>query len=628
MAGFGDPQILELMREVWKRPSYSVYQRVGRRLDELKADVLPERAGRRKVRLAILSSFTIDPIVPYLQVGCVERDILAEIFLPGFNQFAQQLLNPESELYAFRPDICYLHLLPEALVSGTQFSGFSGDHITALLDSIRNHIAAFRRDCQGDLVISNFAAPSRFPYSLQRDEAAELNRELNLRLEKIAGEMPGVYVLDYEALTGFHGKGAIADERLRHLARMEIGHQMLPKLANKMLAHMIALRGFGKKCLVLDLDNTLWGGNVGDDGLTGIQLGEEYPGSAFVEFQHSLLALYQRGVILTVNSKNNDVDALDVLKHHPAMVLRAEHFSAMRINWRDKCENIEAIATELNLGLESMVFIDDNPAERELMRRLRSEVLTPEWPEDPVLYRSALEGLCDFATVSVTAEDLRRSEMYVDEGKRDALKERSGTLEEYLFGLNMQVWFNEAEGVDIPRVTQLVQRTNQFNLTTRRYSSSEIEGFLRADNASVYVLRNRDAFGDNGLVGVAVVVEEIGDDGGRIWRIDSLLMSCRVLGRTIEDVFLHFLSNKARREGAQYVVGEFNPTNKNMMVKDFYREAGFRPAEVSETGSRWILDLASYTPPTFPWMSINAAPDVPTRSKTMTSRERHHSGIG
>jgi FkbH-like protein len=463
---------------------------------------------------------------------------------------------------------------------------------------------------------------------LQNDQTAEISSGLNRQLWEIASETAGVHILNYETLTAFHGKGSIADQRLRHLARMEIGHEMFLKLARMMLAHMVALCGFGRKCVVLDLDNTLWGGIVGEDGPSELQLGPEYPGSAFVEFQQALLALYRRGVLLAINSKNNNADALAVLEHHPSMVLHPEHFAAMRINWKDKCENIEAIASELNLGLDAMVFVDDSPAERELMRRLRPEVLTPEWPTDPVLYASALEELLDFASISVTGEDLRRGEMYSAERGRSSLKERSATLQEYLFGLKMQVSIKEAEAVDIPRVTQLVQKTNQFNLTTRRYSFAQVENFLRADNTVVYVLRNTDAFGDNGLVGVAVVVKEVGGDSDPIWRIDSLLMSCRVLGRTIEDAFLHFLLNEANGKGAQYMVGEFIPTNKNIMVKDFYRDAGFRPAEVSERGSMWILDLASYTPLPFPWMSINAAADVDTQSRTMATAERHPSGIG
>lgn len=572
-------------------------------------------AERRRARVAVLSSFTIDPIRPYLEVGCLERDILPDVFIPGFNQFSQQLLASGSELYAFRPDLCFLHVLPEALVPGFAASGLASVQVKPLLESVRELILTFRRQCQADLVVSNFAVPARFPYLLQRDEEVHAYRELNDGLQQLVAGMAGVHVLDYDDLTAFHGKGAVADERLRHLARMEIGESLLPKLASRMLAHLVALRGLGRKCIVLDLDNTLWGGTVGEDGPPGIELGAAYPGSAFVEFQHALLALYRRGIVLAVNSKNNEEDALEVLEHHPAMILRPEHFAVMRINWKDKCENIEAMARELRLGLDSMVFVDDSPVERDLMRRLRPEVLTPEWPTDPVLYRRALESLCDFATLSLTSEDERRGGMYAAESEREGFKKRSGTIEEYLFGLRMEVWINEAVPTDVPRVYQLVQKTNQFNLTTRRHSSAQIEAFLSSDRAAVYVLRNRDAFGDNGLVGIAVLINEEGA-AAPTWRIDSLLMSCRVLGRTIEQCFLHHLVSEAQKRDARFVIGEFIPTSKNALVQNFYRDSGFSCVESVEAGSRWLLDLAVYTPPSLPWLRVNPPTDAPADSQS------------
>lgn len=604
MAGFGDPRMLDLMREIWSKPTFSVYQRVGKRLQELKRG-LNDRVGKRKVRLAILSSFSINPIVPYLDIGCLERKIVADIYVSGFNQFAQQLLTPQSDLYKFRADISYLHVMPDALVSGISGSELTAKQVGDIIDALRGYIAAFRRETQGELVISNFSTPVLFPYIIQNDEARRVTAQLNRQLEELAGEMPGVYILDYESLTAFHGKGAVSDHRLRHLARMELGHEMLLGLARLMLAYVVALRGFGRKCVVLDLDNVLWGGIVGEDGSTDIQLGPEYPGSAFVEFQRALLALSRRGILLAVNSKNNAEDALAVLQDHPAMVLRPGDFAAVQINWKNKCENIEAIGNELNLGLDSMVFIDDSPAERELMRRLRPEVLTPEWPSDPVMYTPALGELCDFASMSVTSEDGRRVEMYVAERKRSKLKDRSATLEDYLFGLKMRVLIGEAECGDIPRVTQLFQRTNQFNLTTRRYSSAQVEEFVRRDTTLVYVLRNSDAFGDNGLVGVALVVKGMDGLGNTTWRIDSLLMSCRVLGRTIEDAFVNYILTEARRQGVRYVIGEFIPTGKNEIVSGFYSQAGFHPQDVGEGGNQWILDIITYTSRTFPWLQIS-----------------------
>ena len=603
MAGFNHPPILEILKDVRERPSYSVYQRAGARLSRLGG--LSEVAGRRRVRIAVLSSFTLDPIGPYLQVGCFQRDIWANLFFPGFNQFAQQILTPDSELYTFGPDICFLHVLPEALVSEMGPSSPDPDQVDPLAEALKGLIEAFRSRSPADLVVSNFSTPGRFPYSLQRDEAPELYPCLNNELDKVAHDVSGVHVLDYEGLTAYHGKESVADERLRHIARMEVGEGFLPKLANKMLAYVLALRGLGRKCIVLDLDNTLWGGIIGEDGADGISLGPEYPGSAFVEFQRALLSLHRRGILLAINSKNNEPDALEALQGHPAMVLRPQHFAAMRINWRDKCQNIEEIAEELNLGLESMVFIDDSPHERDMMRRLRPEVLTPEWPKDVVHYRGTLESLYDFETMSLTAEDLERGAMYASEAEREKFRQRNGTMEDYLFGLKLEVQIKKAEEADMPRVHQLVNKTNQFNLTTRRLSSADIESFRQRDDVVVQVLRSGDAFGDNGLVGVAILMRETEDDAEATWRIDSLLMSCRVLGRTVDTGFLGYLLEYLEARGCRYVIGEFVPTSKNAMVKDFYAEAGFQLVEESEEGERWVMDLSAYTPPALPWLDVN-----------------------
>ena len=603
MVKFDHEQVLDLLREVRQRPSYPVYQRVGVRLSELAAQW--QAPQQRRVRIALLSSFTIDPIKAYLQVSCAERGVAAEVFLPGYNQFTQQILAPDSELYAFDPHVCFLHVMPEALLSGFQPSLTETSSFAALIEKVKGLAKAFRSRCNADLVISNFAGPGRFPYSLGFRNAAQSYARVNDELEKAAKDIPGVYLLDYEGLTSYHGKVSVADERWRHIARMELSIGFLPKLANQMLAYVMALRGLGRKCIVLDLDDTLWGGVIGEEGVEGIHLGPDYPGSAFLEFQHSLLALQQRGILLAINSKNNEADVLEVLERHPAMLLRREHFAAMRINWRDKYENIEDIAEELNLGLESMVFIDDNPAERELMRRLRTEVLTPEWPADVVCYRQALESMCDFESLTVTAEDLNRGAMYTAEEKRKEARKRSASLEDYFFGLEMQVFVNQATESDVARFHQLVHKTNQFNLTSRRYSVADIQGFLQADDATAYVLRNRDALGDNGLVGVAVIKRDGPEEEDFVWRLDTLLMSCRVLGRTVETGFLKYILQELRTKGRRSVIGEFIPTKKNAMVKDFYPRHGFVEAGEKDGASRWALDLTAYLAPDLPWLSVN-----------------------
>ena len=596
MAGFRHPLLLELLEKLRKEPTYPVFQRLAAKLPAW--EEVRDGAGARRVRVAVLSSYTMDPIKPYLRFLALERNVWVDVFLPGFNQFSQEILNPKGGLYAFQPEVCFLHLFPEDL-SPAQSGERREPEPEAVLDALRRLALEFRKNSKADLVISNFAARGQFPHALRKKESADRFRALQEGLEKITGEIPGVHCLDYESLTSFHGKEQVADERLRHIARMELSERFLPKLAGHMLGWVFALRGFSRKCIVLDLDNTLWGGVVGEEGPQGIQLGPEYPGSAFLEFQASLLELRRRGILLAVNSKNNESEALEVLRDHPAMLLRPEHFAAMQINWNDKAGNLEAIAKQLNLGLDSFVFIDDNPAERELMRRLRPEVFTPEWTPDPVFYRRDLEGLFDFETSSLTEEDRKRAEMVAAQIQRETLKNQGATFEDYLLELQMELDVQSARAEDLARVHQLFQKTNQFNLTTRRYSPAEVDEFHRREDALLAVLRNRDRFGDNGLVGVALAVAE--DPGRKLWRIDSLLMSCRVLGRTVESGFLTQLLLELRRRGAQTVIGEFIPTAKNELVKDFYSRMGFEPA-----AGRWQIRIAGYRPPELPWLKVNA----------------------
>ncbi len=596
MAGFQHPLLLELLEKLRKEPTYPVFQRLAAKLPAW--EEVRDSVGVRRVRVAVLSSYTADPIKPYLRFLALERNVWVDVFLPGFNQFSQEILNPESGLYAFQPEVCFLHLFPEDL-SPAQRSDGREPEPTAVLDALRRLALEFRKNSKADLVISNFASRGQFPHALRRPESADRFQVFQQGLEKITREMPGVHCLDYESLTSFHGKEQVADERLRHIARMELSERFLPKLAGHMLGWVFALRGFSRKCIVLDLDNTLWGGVVGEEGPQGIHLGPDYPGSAFLEFQASLLELRRRGILLAVNSKNNESEALEVLRDHPAMLLRPEHFAAMQINWNDKAGNLEAIAKQLQLGLDAFVFIDDNPAERELMRRLRPEVLTPEWTTDPVFYRRDLEGLFDFETSSLTEEDRQRGEMYAAQLQRETLQKQTATFEDYLFGLQMELDVQSARAEDLSRVHQLFQKTNQFNLTTRRYSPAEVDAFHHREDALLTILRNRDRFGDNGLVGVALAVAE--DPGRKLWRIDSLLMSCRVLGRTVESGFLAHLLLELQRRGAQTIVGEFIPTAKNELVKDFYSRMGFEPA-----AGRWRIRLAEYRSPELPWLKVNA----------------------
>jgi FkbH-like protein len=332
----------------------------------------------------------------------------------------------------------------------------------------------------------------------------------------------------------------------------------------------------------------LWGGLAGEDGLEGVKLGEQGAGLAFAEFQGELLNLYRKGFLLALCSKNNPQDALAIIRDHPSMRLREEHFAAMQINWEDKATNIRAIAEELNIGLDSLIFLDDNPAERAWVKQSIPEVLVPDWPTDPSEYKTKLLELSDryLHKLKLTAEDKKRGETYQAQAERKKLVESAGSLEDFYRGLEMKAKIGLADSFSIPRIAQLTQKTNQFNVTTRRYSEAEIRAFSEDSNHSVWWLDLDDRFGPNGIVGVLILKR----DSKQTWRIDTFLLSCRVMGRTVENAFLATVS---REIGAQRLIGEYRSTPKNTPVKELYRTLGFQAAEQTPEAQFWEMDLAA-----------------------------------
>jgi len=390
---------------------------------------------------------------------------------------------------------------------------------------------------------------------------------------------------------------ALADNpKLRHMASLRLPAPMLDAVARAYLQYVVPLKGLSKKCVVLDLDNTLWGGVVGEDTKDGIRLGAT--GAEFVEFQQFLASLPARGILLALNSKNNPDDALDVLRTHPAMLLREASFSAIRINWDSKPDNMVSIARELNIGVDSLIFVDDNPDERQRMRHFLPEVLTVEMPADPTQYRSVLEALPELQTLAITDEDRKRAEQYSVARLRDEARTSTANVDDYLASLEIAVDLRRADRSTFARVAQLFAKTNQFNTTTRRYSLSDVEGLASDPNAELWTLTSRDRFGDHGLVAVALARRGQGS-----WTIDSFLMSCRVIGYGIEGTLLAFIANRARDAGAERVVGEFIETKKNAPAKDLYERHGFSLIGSDTENTTWMLPLieASSLPK---WISI------------------------
>jgi len=328
-------------------------------------------------------------------------------------------------------------------------------------------------------------------------------------------------------------------------------------------------------------------------------LGPTAPGIEYVDFQRALLGLTRRGILLAVCSKNNPEDALPVIRTHPHMVLREEQFAAMRINWRNKAENIREIAQELNIGLDSLVFIDDNPNERELIKQVLPEVLTVDLPKDPSLYRRMLEDMTDFDLLALTKEDEMRVAQYQANAKRQAAKITAVSLDEYLQSLEIQVAIDLAPRDALNRVVQLFNKTNQFNLTTKRYQVEDVTRFMESEEYRIYDLHVVDRFGDHGLVGTAVIRKQREE-----WHIDSLLMSCRVMGLGIETAFLERIYSDAVRERVVRLIGEYVQTKKNQPVKEFYAEHGFSLLKDEDGRQEWKLNVAA-TPIKKPsWITI------------------------
>jgi FkbH-like protein len=406
------------------------------------------------------------------------------------------------------------------------------------------------------------------------------------------------------------GLAAWHDAGLWHRAKQEISPAAAPFYGDLVGRLIAAKQGKSYKCLVMDLDNTLWGGVIGDDGLAGIVIGQGSAlGEAFVAFQEYARELSRRGIILAVCSKNDEANALEPFDKHPEMVLRRGDIACFVANWTDKAANLRAIATELNIGLDSLVFVDDNPFERSLVRQELPMVAVPEVGDDPVHYGRILADAGYFEGVAVTQEDRERGGQYQGNRMREALKSSATDLPSYLRGLQMQLIWRRFDPVGLSRTVQLINKTNQFNLTTRRYSEEDVLGVMRDNRAFGLQLRLLDRFGDNGIISIVIgrmqlapehdMEQNPGDDGtdaGDLL-IDTWLMSCRVLGRQVEPTTLNLVAEQAQRLGARRLVGEYVPTSKNAMVRDHYARLGFTVVHAAEDGaSRAVLDLGGFTP--------------------------------
>ena len=436
-----------------------------------------------------------------------------------------------------------------------------------------------------------FSLENLFPLRLTGDETAvsQAIAVFNNHAAELAATRVHVKWVDFSEFLGRYDAETLVNWKYYLMSQTLLN----PKLARDFQTWWQRIEGElalqRKKCLIVDLDNTLWGGVLGEDGVDGIKLGGDYPGKAFAYWQRSLLQLANNGVILAVCSKNNEADVDEAWQHNPFMVLKREHFSSLRINWQDKATNIREIAAELNIGLDSMVFVDDNPTERELIKQVLPQVEVPDFPAKPYELMPFFKQLVEkyFRIYAVTSEDRTKTEQYRANALRQAEQSHFADLETYLYSLDMELDIIPADEHNLPRIAQMTQKTNQFNLTTRRYTEADVQ--QRIDQGwRVFCMSVRDRFGDSGIT--AAVFLEPSDDV--TVNIDSLLLSCRILGKGIEEAFIKTVFNLLRLDGYRHITAEYLPTAKNGQTADFYDRMGLTCVKTDDSGAKhYSLDL-------------------------------------
>ncbi len=536
----------------------------------------PKGLSTKPVRLTLLGSSTMAHLHPAIRVAGLRRGLWISIYENDYGQYWQELGDPSSGLHRFKPTTILLALDAHHLTAGV------GAHLTAAdAGQMFAEVTGRIRECWR-LARENFRCPvihqaalpvhpgllgnneHRLPGS-RRGFIAKLNREL-----RAMADDAGVDILGLDDRVAVDGLKAWHDPVLWHNGKQEISPVAAPVYGDLVGRLIGAKQGRSYKCLVLDLDNTVWGGVVGDDGLAGLVLGQgSAAGEAFVAFQEHARELSRRGVILAVCSKNDEANALEPFEQHPEMVLRRNDIAGFVANWNDKPSNLRAIAEELNIGLDSLVFVDDNPFERNLVRENLPMVAVPEVSEDPATYAQTLADAGYFEGVSVTDEDRVRSQQYQSNRDREQLKSSATDLDSYLRGLEMKLIWKRFDQVGLQRTVQLINKTNQFNLTTRRYSEEDVLALIDDPRAFGLQLRLIDRFGDNGIIGIVIGKMSDGED----LAIDTWLMSCRVLGRQVEPTTLNLVAGHATRLGARRLVGDYLPTKKNGMVRDHLNSA-------------------------------------------------------
>ena len=551
--------------------------------------------ARRRLRVAVVGSHTTDHLTGLLPVAMVRHRIAIETYQAPYGQYEQEILDPESGLYGFAPDLVLL-LIDERELRLPAIGADPGADLAAEVDRWRSLWAALR-DRTGAVIVQATFVPrgddslGHLALSTPGSRRRQVRR-LNLEL---GDQLPGdVHLVDAELIAASVGTARWQDDRFWFLAKQAVGLGALPALGRELARVTAAAVGLTRKVVVLDLDNTLWGGVIGEDGLAGIVIGNGARGEAYQAFQAHLLLLRRRGLLLAVVSKNNEAEAREPFERHPDMRLSLSDFVAFRASWDDKSAVIRQLAEDLSLGLDAFVFVDDNPFEREAVRQALPEVDVLDLPAEVTGYPAALARLATLEPGRLSAEDGTRTEQYQGLARAADARSAAATGEEFLAGLQMQADLAPVNETSLPRVVQLIGKTNQFNLTGRRHSAAAVQELTERAGGLHLTLRLRDRFVDHGLVGVVLA-----EPDGRDLRVDTWLMSCRVLGRGVEIATMSAVTEAARALGFTRVIGEHIATDRNEPARDAYGRSGFTvdavdtadPADPART--TWVFDLTS-----------------------------------
>jgi FkbH-like protein len=541
-------------------------------------------------RLGVLGNGTLDLLLPALVASAARFGIALECFKPDFDQVLLPAVTADSPLHQGRPDAVLLALDYRALPwrLGADVAGMAEGEVSSAIEFLATIRRGIRAHSNVPCIVQTLAPPVETLFgSLDRAIPGtprymidQFNRQLIASLADsqdvlldVGGLAENVGLAEWHAPTEWN------------LAKLPFASAFVPVYADHVGRVIGALRGKSRRCLILDLDNTLWGGVIGDDGLEGILVAQgDATGEAFLSVQRLAIELRARGIVLAVCSKNDDPVARNGFTH-PEMLLKVDQIAVFQANWNDKATNIKAIASELSLGLDAMVFLDDNPVERGLVRQILPEVAVPELPDDPALYARTLAAAGYFEALTFSAEDRARADFYQDNARRVALQSQAGDVNAYLASLEMTITFQPFDATGRARITQLINKSNQFNLTTRRYTEIDVA----AAEADCFTLQVRlaDRFGDNGMISVIVCRPA----GPATWEIDTWLMSCRVLSRGVEAMVLREIIAAAREQRISRLVGVYRPTSRNGMVSDHYAKLGFSPAGTQADGTTlWHLE--------------------------------------